>query len=115
VKSKKSAPKVACPAPADWPEEACTRVLQATGCSTPELRAAFEAVHDWAEAKDLRRTLRGWEATARRAVKEQWAKPRGNGAAARPIDPQRMTGSQILDFLEAEDAEADFINAKEIN
>jgi hypothetical protein len=88
-KTASKAQKVPCPAPSDWADEARDRILKATGCNTSELRAGIEAVHNWSEEKDMRRTLRGWEATARRAVKERWGKKAGNGAArGRRRDPE---------------------------
>jgi hypothetical protein len=81
-------PKVPCPSPDEWSDEACARVLKATDCNTDALRAGIEAVHNWSEEKDMRRTLRGWEATARRAVKERWGKNAGNGAARGRRDPE---------------------------
>jgi hypothetical protein len=109
-------PEIACPPVAEWAPEICQKLIESEGCTPAILRVRLEALTTWARSKGIRRTQDSWEATALIAIREKWGSTQaGNGAAARPVDPQRMTGSQILDFLEAEDAEADFINAKEIN
>ena len=69
--SPSKASKILCPAYTDWPPERLERLAAKPGAGA--VQAAIARVCEWSSEQDMRRTMRGWEATVVRAIRERWA------------------------------------------
>ena len=62
---------------------------------------------EWSDKTDTRRTMRGWEATVRQAIRENWAGGNGKGGQL-PEAKTPKADENGKPFLSPEEARAEF-------